>query len=456
MSLDPAALASRLEALLGPGRATATGMALWAVDGVASRIAVRPADAGQVAAVLRVCGEVGAPVMPRGGGTAVEVGNPPRDAFVVLLTDRLSRVVDYDHANLTVTVEAGISLEALGRVLDRHRQFLPIEPPRAEAATAGGTAAVNLNGPRRMLYGGVRDLVIGMRAVQPDGVAIRWGGKTVKNVAGYDMGRLFVGSLGTLGVITELTFKVFPLPEVSRTTAVWSADPAPLADLAARVLASPLQPSAVALITPAAQAVPTLTWPRVGGTAVVALMTPAAQAVPGRDAAGLLVRAEGVEAAVSRHERDVREWAAGAGLDVEVLPGGAEAAAWRAVRDFGWDGARVVIRISVPSGEVAALTEELRRLLPGDAGMIVHAGSGTVWISAEPAGIQPTLMPALRGLAGLHSGFLLLARAPRALKDAGDVWWPSPEPGALELMRGLKRAFDPSGIMNPGRFAAGL
>lgn len=432
MSVDPAALASRLDALLGPGRATTTGMALWAVDGVMPRVAARPADAEQVAAVLRVCGEAGAPVMPRGGGTAVDVGNPPRDAFVVLLTDRLSRVVDHDHGNLTVTVEAGISLEALGRALGTHRQFLPLEPPRAEAATAGGTVAVNLNGPRRMLYGGTRDLVIGIRAVQSNGVAIRWGGKTVKNVAGYDMGKLLVGSLGSLGVITELTFKVFPLPEVSRTTAVWSTDLAPLAALAARVHASPLQPSAMVL------------------------MTPAAQAVPGRTAAGLLVRAEGVEAAVSRQERDVREWAAGAGLEVEVLSGDAEAAAWRAVRDFGWEGGRAAIRVSVPSGEVAALIEELRRLLPGDAGVVAHAGVGAVWISAEAAKIQPSLLTALRGLAGLHSGSLLLARAPRALKDSGDVWWPAPEPSALELMRGLKRAFDPSGIMNPGRSAAGL
>jgi glycolate oxidase FAD binding subunit len=431
-------------------------MALWAVDGVAPRIAVRPADAEQVAAVLRVCGEAGAPVMPRGGGTAIEVGNPPRDAFVVLLTDRLSRVVDHDHANLTVTVEAGISLEALGRVLGRHRQFLPLEPPRADAATAGGTAAVNLNGPRRMLYGGVRDLVIGIRAVQANGVAIRWGGKTVKNVAGYDMGKLLVGSLGSLGIITELTLKVFPQPEVSQTTAVWSQDLAPLAALAARIHASPLQPSAVALLTPVAQVVPALTWPGAVGTAIFALMTPAAQAVPGRAAAGLLVRAEGVEAAVSRHHRDVREWAAGAGLDVEVLPGDAEAVAWRAVRDFGWEGARVAIRISVPSGDVAALMEELLRLLPRDAGVVAHAGEGTVWIGAQAAEIQPAVLTALRGLAGLHSGSLLLARAPRALKDSGDVWWPAIEPRALELMRGLKRAFDPAGIMNPGRFVAGL
>ncbi|MGH2374871.1 MAG: FAD-binding oxidoreductase, partial [bacterium] len=190
MKTDVGDLAARMEALLGNSRVTTTGLAHWAVDGIVPRVVVRPSDEEQLGAVLRVCGELDAAVVPRGGGTAMAVGNVPRAADVILLTDRLSRVIDYDHSNLTVTVQAGVALDALGRELVTQREFLALDPPRAEAATVGGTAAVNLNGPRRMRYGGVRDMVIGVRAVQADGVAIRWGGKTVKNVAGYDMCKL--------------------------------------------------------------------------------------------------------------------------------------------------------------------------------------------------------------------------------------------------------------------------
>jgi glycolate oxidase FAD binding subunit len=190
---------SRLEALLGAEFVTTAGTSGRAVEGTIPAAVVRPADAGQVAAVLRVCAEAGAAVVPWGGGTAIEIGNPPRAADVVLLTDRLSRLVDHDHSNLTVTVEAGITLGALGAALAAHHQFLPLEPPRAESATAGGAIAVNLNGPRRMRYGSARDFVIGMRAALADGRVIKAGGKTVKNVAGYDMAGSSSGRSGRSG-----------------------------------------------------------------------------------------------------------------------------------------------------------------------------------------------------------------------------------------------------------------
>jgi glycolate oxidase FAD binding subunit len=380
--------------------------------------------------------------MPWGGGTAIDVGNPPRAADVVMLTDRLSRVVDHDHSNLTVTVEAGIALGDLDRAMSGHGQFLPFEPPRAEVATAGGAVAVNLDGPRRMLYGGARDLVIGMKVVQASGSLIKMGGKTVKNVAGYDMCKLFIGSLGTLGVITEVTFKVFPLPEVSRTVAVWSADLPALVALAGKVMESPLLPAAVSVVN------------RAAGTAV------------GRGAAGLLVRAQGVEAAVDRHERDIKRWVlpgdvearsgpgALSGPSVEVLSGDAEATLWRAVRDLGWGGRSAAIRLSVPSGEVSALLERLQTLLPSSAAVAAHVGTGTIWVAAPSTDVSSASLNALREMAVGHSGHLFIARAPRSLKEEGDVWHPQPQ--ALPLIRALKQSFDPQNILNPGRFVARL
>ncbi len=430
MIADPAALSSRFEALLGSGRVTVTNLSRWTVDGVVPRVVVRPADAEQIGAVLRVCAENGAAVIPWGGGTAMDLGNLPRAADVVVLTDRLSRVIEHDHSNLTVTVQAGITLGDLDRTMGEHRQFLPLEPPRADVATAGGAVAANLSGPRRMFYGGPRDLVIGMRVLQAHGSFIKMGGKTVKNVAGYDMGKLFVGSLGTLGVITEVTFKVFPLPETSRTIAIWGADLAALTALAGTVLASPLLPSAVTIANH-------------GAAAALERGTP-----------GLLVRAQGVGAAVERHERDIKGWASQPGLNVEAFTGDAEADLWRAIRDFGWGGQRAAVRLTVPPGETPAVLGHVRTLLPASAGIVAHLGTGVLWAAVEAADVTPALMSALREVGVEHSGYLLLARGPHSLKAQGDVW--SPEPRALPVMQALKKTFDPHGILNPGRFVARL
>ncbi len=434
MKTDVAGLSARFDALLGSGRVTSAGLSHWAVDGVVPRVVVRPSDAEQIGAVLRVCGELGAAVVPRGGGTAMEVGHPPRAADVILLTDRLARVVDYDHSNLTVTVQAGATLDTLGRTLADHRQFLPLDPPRAEAATVAGTAAVSLDGPRRLRYGGVRDLVIGVRVIQADGVAIRWGGKTVKNVAGYDMCKLFVGSLGTLGVITELTLKLLPLPETTRTLVCATGDASGAAALAMKVLASSLLPAAVSIVNaPAAAAI--------GGAAMMCA------------SGGVLVQVDGFETAVDRHVRDITAWAAQAGAEVQLVDGEAEAALWRAARDFGWDGDAIAVRVVTPPACVSALLAELRLLLPPSAGVLSHAGTGVTWIRLDGGSLSGNLLPKVRDLVGRHGGHLLVARAPLAFKADG-VWFPLPE--ALPVMRALKQAFDPGHILNPGRFVAGL
>lgn len=435
------AMVPRLEGLLGREAVITADVARWSVEGLVPTVAVRPGDVEQAAAVLRLCDESGAAVIPWGGGTAMELGNPPRAGDVILLTDRLAAIPDHDHTNLTVTVQAGATLAALAAALGRCRQFLPLEPPRASSATAGGTVATNLNGPRRMRYGSVRDLVIGMRVAQANGVVVKFGGKTVKNVAGYDMAKLFVGSLGTLGLVTELTFKVMPVPEMSRTAAAWGQDPARLWALARRILGSPLGPSA--LVVANATAAGQLVGP--GGR----------QGGPDRRAA-LLVRAEGVEPAVARHARDIAEWAHGGDLECEMFGGDAEAAAWRAVCDFGWTSAGTAVRLTVPSGRTGAVMERLGHTLPATTGLLADALAGTLWLAFEAADDAASALPAIADLAAACGGHLLLARAPRSLKADHGVWLPQPAGRVLELMKALKQSFDPKGILNPGRYVAGL
>jgi glycolate oxidase FAD binding subunit len=420
----------RLAALLGPAAISRPTPATWSVEGWEPAVVARPADAQQLGTALRVCGEVGASVVPWGVGMAMSIGNLPRAVDVVMRTDALARTVDYDASNLTITVEAGATLGAIATSLAAERQFLPLDPPRAEAASIGGTAAVDLTGPRRMRYGAARDLVIGVRAVKADGTVIRWGGKTPKNVAGYDMCKLFVGSLGTLGVITELTVKVLPLPEVSRTVAVWGGSLASLTETARRIVESPLLPSAVVVVN------------RALGTAL------------GRVAAGLLVRVDGVEPAVVRHERDIASWAGRPGVEIEHLSGASAEALWRSVRDAGWAGEDGAVRISVPPAFVGGVLDRAGTML-SDRVRCAADAAGTIWFAGTVAEIASVPRRAWIDLAGSGS-HLLLARVPRAIKESGDVWAPVPAGRALDLMRDLKRTFDPQGVLNPGRFIAGL
>ncbi len=182
-------------------------LALHRIDGITPRLVTTPASAEQVGAVLSACSESQATVIPWGGGTAMALGNPPRRADVVIKLGKLNRVIEHDSANLTVTAQCGMTLNALHSSLAAQKQFVPIDAPFPACATLGGIVAANLNGPRRSFYGSVRDLVIGMKVVLASGEPIKAGGKVVKNVAGYDMCKLFVGSLGTLGIITEVTFE---------------------------------------------------------------------------------------------------------------------------------------------------------------------------------------------------------------------------------------------------------
>ena len=205
MKISTEQLAQRLSASLGSDAITAeeSQLAEHAVDGAMPKLICTPATAEQVAAAVRICSEAQATLAPWGGGTAMSLGNPPRTLDVVVKSTRLNRVIDHDHANLTATVQSGITLNALQSALAPHKQFVPFDPPLPERSTVGGIVAANLNGPRRSSYGSVRDLVIGMKVVLASGETIKAGGKVVKNVAGYDMCKLFTGSLGTLGIISR-------------------------------------------------------------------------------------------------------------------------------------------------------------------------------------------------------------------------------------------------------------
>jgi glycolate oxidase FAD binding subunit len=409
---------------------------------------VHPGTQEQVEQIVAACGAAGAAVAPWGGGTTQGLGRPPGRLDVVVCLDRLARIVEFDAANLVVSAEAGVPLADLGWVLAVKREFLPLDPARMDRRTVGGVIATNASGPSRLLYGLARDLVLGMRVVLGTGERIRCGGKVIKNVSGYDMTKLFIGSLGTLGIITEVTFKLLPMPATRATVAAAFPELSQAAAVVKRALESFLLPEAIELLNAQAMAAA----PRLG--------------LAGATGYGLAVSLAGSPETVERQVRDFTQFFTEGGaaknstLGAEQSPG-----AWCEIRDVldrAVGAARLGVKIGVPIGQTAAFVAKVEELLyrHGWRGAVAaHAGSGVVratWgITAEaPPELVRDGIETLRREAAAAEGSLVVEEAPTALKRHLDAWG---KPGeGFSVMRRLKAEFDPRGFMNPGRFLGGI
>src|ERR1044071_5048639 len=326
MNSTAARLAQRFAAELGADSVAADPAQLPShkVDGQLPALLCRPANEEQLSTALRLCAEHEAAVIPWGAGTAMTIGNAPRHVDVVISTERLARILDHDPANLTVSAESGIVLARLQGELRNQQQFAPLDPPFPECTTIGGIIAANLNGARRGYYGSVRDLVIGIKVVLIGGERIKAGGKVVKNVAGYDMCKLFVGSLGTLGIISQATLRLAPLPETSATLVVAGAF-SDVQQFASELGRSGLVPSAVIL--------------RVAGSH-----------------RQLAVRLEGFAETVVRSERELNGIAGKLALKPQILSADEHGALWRAIEDFPLQ-SNLVFRVTVPCAELFPLVQ---------------------------------------------------------------------------------------------------
>jgi glycolate oxidase FAD binding subunit len=434
ISLD--ALQAQVGELVG-GRVRAAQPA-DAVAGVAPRVVVAPGSAEEVAAALAYADRAGLKVVARGGGTQLGLGFPPTGADVLLDTTRLNQLIEHAPHDQTVTLEAGMRLADLQAALAPAGQWLALDPLLATEATVGGVIATNASGARRLRFGGVRDQILGVRVALTDGTLAKGGGKVVKNVAGYDLPKLFTGSLGTLGVIVAATFRLYPLPSASRTVVLRAPHFGPLCELAQRVTASTLVPSIVDILGPAA---------------------------PG-DAFGdnwaLAVRFEsGVAVAATEQAEELRALAGGSDATVHTLEGDAEAMFWRQVD--AWlapsDDGRpsMLLKASVLPSEVGAWLER-RAVEAGQHELAirgrVHAGHGIIdtRLSGVPGGMLAVLDALRQGTLARRSS-LVVQDAPPGLLSEVDVWGATP---ALEVMRRVKGQFDPNGTLNPGRFVGGI
>ena len=427
-------LARRLESALGPSAVKRDPqlLASHAVDGISPILFCLPNSPEQVATALNICSEAEAALIAQGGGSAMRLGNRPRNLSVLLGMERLAGCIEHDAANLTATVQSGIKLAALQQILARQNQFFAVDPPKPDNATVGGTVAANLNGPRRTFYGGLRDMVIGMRVALITGEHIKAGGKVVKNVAGYDMCKLFVGSLGTLGIITEVTLRLSPLPETAARLIARGTLPQTLG-LADELSKSLLLPTSVSILN---------------HVALPAGRTPSDSAVA--------VRFEGFDDSVARHLRDCMAMAERIRLRSEELRNNANDPLWDEIRDFPVLNDRLVYRIVVPLSALAKVMETIAEWSSDDfpLSMIGDAGTGTLWLSVEATDRGATLFTRLTSVAQEHGGHAIIFTAPPGLKDDRDVWGPAPS--TLDIMREIKRQFDPKGLLSPGRFVGGI
>ncbi|MCW2640802.1 MAG: FAD-binding oxidoreductase [Dactylosporangium sp.] len=390
------------------------------IAGVPARYVATPGSTEEAAAIVRAAAENDLAVVVRGAGTKKDWAAPPRRLDLIIDTHRLSGVVEHAAGDLITIVRAGTPLRELGEKLAPAGQQLALDAPLPDS-TVGGTVAVSTSGPRRMLYGTVRDLLIGVTVVRPDGVVARAGGKVVKNVAGYDLGKLISGSYGTLGLVTECVFRLHPLPAATAYVSrrVSRADEA--GRIAAAVLGAQVVPSALEV-----DAGPD------GGIEV---------------AVGL----EGVPEGIKRRAAAVRELLGGEAAVSDTPP-----AWWSA---YPWGPGDVGLKLTAALSGVPTLLAAGRAArdrygvplaLRGSAGAgVVYAGLPGTTSPESVAGV----LDDLRAAAATASGHAVVLTAPAPVRGRVDLWGPV---DGLHLMRRVKEQFDPDARFAPGRFVGGI
>jgi glycolate oxidase FAD binding subunit len=398
-----------------------------AVDDRVPAFVVRPGTVEEVQACVGAVRAGGGALVVRGLGAHLDRGAPPERVDVVVALDRLARVVDHQSGDMTVTVEAGCPLPALAATLASTGQWLPLDPPHPETTTVGGLIAADLSGPLRATQGRVRDLLLGIRIVDGAGSVVVGGGRVVKNVAGYDLPKLHVGALGTLGVIVEATFKVRPRPEREEAVVIACRSIAPAAETALALLADAVPPS----------------WIEVAG--------PGGLAEGPGDGAAVVAGVAGIAAEVADGCRRMLEVARVRGLHAVAV---ADGTALRArLAGFAAEPAAAVLRAATLPTDVGACMEEFAATrVP--LRCLAHVASGIVRVAMTRAADVPAVVTRLRPRLEARGGSLVVERAPAPIKADVDPWG---DPGpALALMRGVKAAFDPDRLLAPGRFVAGI
>jgi len=427
----------------------------YVIDGKKPKAVVTPGTIDEVSKVVAYASQEHLAIVPKGNGTKMNMGGIPKKMDIVLSTSRLNRITDRDCENLTLSAQSGLTLGEVQQGLAKVGKgyFLPLDPPFTDKATLGGIVATNSSGPRRLVYGTARDMIIGTKAVFPNGDVVVSGGKTVKNVSGYDMCKLLIGSYGTLGILCEMTFKLLPLPEKEATLLLSFAKLEEADGFAREMRGSQLIPSSLEILN--AKAVQKMKYP---------------VSTPPNGNYLVAIGVEGVTESIDRQISEMSEIGKKHGvLEAVTLDSDKHLAFWIAIRDFPYGliheypnaiSLKSNFLIS-KSGEMLGEYEKIAQGLGIDCAFISHAGNGIMYSYVLPGknfrskvNSFVELIEKLTAEAVKYGGGLVVESSPLSIKKKVDVWGQSRSD--YVVVRRLKEQIDPVGILNIGRFVGGI
>ena len=436
----------------------------WAIDGVEPLEVVSPSSEDQLSRVVASADSDGTALFPRGGGTRIALGGVPSRSGIVIDMTGIDQVVAHNYADLTATFQAGITMRQVSETLSQHGQLLAVDPPLPGRATIGGTLAAGVSGPLKWHFGHPRDTVIGMKVVQPDGQVTKSGGQVVKNVSGYDMSRLHVGGLGSLGIILEASFKLTPVPMYEKTIVAAYRSIEGAQSTALGIFNSHVMPLAMTAFDASAAS-------RIG-----------METEPSRWR--LAVRLGGRSRTLDRQVDDVTSICGQSdSCELESMEGRSAERFWQSLRDFGWD-AQTAPLLGI---RASALPSDLCKIVSAvdqtqcpalDPSIVAQPAFGAVdifWYIRNPSPdnrpvgalreapppddtsqadeLRRMISQFQRAVAGI-GGSAVVQLCPPEIKRDIDVW--GGEPPGIETMRRLKKQYDPNNTMNPGRFVGGM
>lgn len=398
--------------------------------------AVYPKTQQELAAAIALAHQNKWQILPYGNASKLDWGGLVGGSsahLIAISTKRLNRLIEHAVGDMTVTVEAGIKFSDLQAILAEKGQFLAIDPAYAERSTLGGIVATASSGSLRQRYGGVRDLLLGISFVRSDGELVKAGGRVVKNVAGYDLMKLLAGSFGTLGVISQLTFRLYPLPESSQTVLLTGA-PDRIAAAHQKLMASTLTPAIADLLSS-----------QVLASLELKLDT---------RSLGLVVRFDGIQASVEKQSQQLVELGHALNLQGLIMT---ESNFWQKLPDLLWQYSKtstsVVCKVGILPSKAIEVLSEWAQFNPSLLHYAqIHAASGLGVLRIENLEVSDCLQK-FRTLCEATGGFLTILEAPVSLKQQMDVW--GYKGNALAVMQGLKQQFDCDRILSPNRFVVG-
>ncbi|AXF55224.1 FAD-binding oxidoreductase [Salicibibacter kimchii] len=395
---------------------------------------VSPTTPEEVADIIKRANDRNETVIPVGGGTKQGFGGEGDEADILLSMENLNQVIEYSPGDMTMTVQAGTTMEKINETARAEQQMVPLDPSYPSQATIGGVVAANDSGPKRMAYGSARDHVIGLRVADPNGEILRSGGKVVKNVAGYDMNKLLVGSMGTLGMITEVTLKLRPYPKYTSMCVLTFPDEAATRDVKpflSKLLDTHLEPITLEYMEPNMS-----------------------ERLFHKRGYSLAITFEDVKKAVDVQEKWVREHMPNT-AELTVYHDNEVEEFWRTFADLTFAEA-VHIKIGSKNMQVLDHIHHCKRLQEGrDVHVFAHggAGHGISRVYASGDGVQ-SFVEDLRLRCEQSKGYAILTHAPFEVRTSIGVWGATP--GYFSILTGIKEQLDPKGILNPNRFVGGI